>query len=194
MEIFEGIRQIAATADPEAMRTSEITNSPGDFERRYFGIPSGGGRMETTLESPGLSYDFVSAMATGSNTLGYFTYRSTSEDPVNLLGNGENVLRLEFSDLVLLQSISIRIDIGSETGSDSLQVYLPEGTRDHAFLDIPLSEFQGVDFTRVETVGLMGARFASGTSFVLDSITTVPEPSFLPLAALGGLGMLRRRR
>ncbi len=193
VETFGGI-QIAATGDPEAAISSQINNNAGDFERRYFGISHGGGRMETTAEGNGLHYSFESWMATGSNTLGYFTYRSDSEDPVDLMGNGENVLRLTFSDLTLLQTISFQINIYSATGSDSLQVYLAEGTRGTAVLDIPFSEFEGVDFSRIEGVGMSGGRFSSGTSFVLDSITTVPEPSLASLAVLGGLGMLRRRR
>ena len=193
VETFGGI-QIAATAAPGYLSSSQINNNPGNFERRYFGIPYGGGRMETTAGGAGLSYSFESWMAPGLNTLGYFSYRSNSEDPVNLIGNGENVLRLTFSDLTLLQTISFQINISSATGGDSLQVYLAEGTRDTAVLDIPFLKFEGVDFSRIEGVALSGGRFSPGTSFVLESVTTVPEPSFLPLAALGGLGFLRRRR
>lgn len=194
VESFDGPGQIAATGDPLASSTSQITNNPGDFENRRFGIPFGGGRMETTLGSSGLSYSYLNSMATGLNKLGYFEYESGSGDLIDLMGSGESVLRFTFSDLVLSQQISFQINVWSATRGDSVQVWIPAGTQSEAFLDVPFSRFEGVDFSQVDRIRISGGRFSSGTSFVLDSVTTVPESSVLSIAVLGCLAAFRRRR
>lgn len=150
--------------------------------------------METTLGNGGLNYSFVTAMAPGTNKLGYLRYDSSSDDPINLTGSGESILRLEFSDLVLPKEISLQINLWSGSRSNSVQVWIPAGTRAEDSLQIPLSRFGALDFSQVDQIRISGGRFVSGTSFVLDSITTVPEPATLGLAMLGGLGLLRRRR
>lgn len=193
IDAFSGISQIAATGDPLVSPTSSISNNPGGFEDRQFTIEFGGGRMETTLGASGLNYSFVTEMAPSGNRLGYMTYDASSEDPINLMGNGESILRLEFSDLVIPREITLQINMWSGNGNYA-QVRLPEGERAEAHIDIPFSQFAGVDFSEIDQIRISGSRFSSGTSFVLKSITTVPEPMTLGLAGLGGLGFLRRRR
>ena len=96
--------------------------------------------------------------------------------------------------LRLKARLSFQINVSSRTGSDSLQVSLLEGAQQGYDFEVLFSSFDGVDFTGVTPVALSGGRFVSGTTFVLNSATTVPEPQILGLLSLASLVASRRRR
>jgi hypothetical protein len=193
VDLFAGGAQVAATGNPLFQSKSEIFGSPGDFEKRYISIPFGGGHMEVAGEAPGLSFDFLSSMATGANTLGYLFLHSESADPVSLIGDGEEVVRISFSQLSLPAPIQFQLNFFSAGESGFLSIRLPAGNRENADIYVPMSKFGDVDFSAIKSMTLQGGRFESGTSFVVDSITTVPETSLPLLSIAGGLVLVSRR-
>jgi hypothetical protein len=109
----------------------------------------------------------------------------------------DNTLKLTASSggLFSLQSLDFGLfDLQDTTPSPSLRI---EGLlADSSLLSQTLGLGALANFGFTNWTGLQEVRFSGTANFVLDNVSTVPEPASLALVALGiaGVGMSRRRR
>lgn len=140
-------------------------------------------------DNPALDHTRLSCLPSGAWEVSYQT-----SSPVNLLGDGATTLRLEIA------SIAIRrpsLFFQSEGGARGfyLPIDRPFEATGPLTVDIPFTSFEGVDFGSVTEFRIRALRSAPETHFILDSITTVPEPSFPILSSLSlSLLAFSRRR
>ena len=125
-----------------------------------------------------------------SNSAGYFDLFWTFDTPTNLLGANNSAFLINILDIGLMgpASVSFSVNQVSYRGSSS-----PIRTTTGPLL-FSFEDFDEVDFSAVESIGLSTSRQGTGASLTLGSMSVVPEPSVAGLFGLAALFLLRRRR
>ncbi|MBB5349828.1 hypothetical protein HNR46_000049 [Haloferula luteola] len=178
----------------------------GDFEaeRRFMLTYGRTQTLETTSEGL-LEYriDHPDPEVSG-NTRGYFNVSYQFDTAVDLLADGATAFMLQFASGTVTANTGIAfpftIEVGDQRGRTaqrSLSVVPLFWESEGAFsVEIPFSFFTSwIDLSQVSSLDLDGYRITPGASFQLDSITTVPEPSWAWVSVLtfGSLAWQRRR-
>ncbi|HEY1120597.1 MAG TPA: PEP-CTERM sorting domain-containing protein [Haloferula sp.] len=192
IDLFDQRDQAVSTNNLGLPTSSTETISGSQFSSRKMSVTFGGGNFTTSTITGTLSYEAI-IPDSSSNRWGYFSLVYSSADLVNLIGAGENSFRLVFDQINVLSGLPLSFSVAS--GSATRSVSLPGGfSESGSVVDIPFTSFQGVDFSKVSGITLSASRLSPGTSFTLNSITTVPEPGMLTLLSAASLFVFRRRR
>lgn len=163
------------------------------FSARTMRVQYGAQNLTVDTTVGNLFYEVLPDGA-GSNDLGYFEVGYTSPVPVNLLADGATSFEARFALLNFGSTFGpLQISVTSSSGNYTVSEYFTSSS--DSSLRFDFSRFQGVDFSSVTQVSFGGWRIPVGSTLVLDSLQTVPEPS-LPLLSLfpATLLLVRRRR
>jgi hypothetical protein len=188
-------------------------NSPQSVEKTTLGLKSvestavlegnlfpsrrivlGYGTQQATVSDGMLSYEVTAHPSATplSNTHGYLNLEYSSDQPVNLLGRGDTAFVVRFNSFHAEYPYVLNFYVSNfyTLNRDSYPLRLTQSGE----VIIPFSVFGSVDLTAVTFLGVDAARMAVGTSFVISSITTIPEPSGASLLLVSIMGTSRRRR
>ncbi len=191
---IDGPQEVVRTSNGEPRLTTTppvvLSNSP--FTRRILEVSYGAQRLAVDTTLAELSYS-VDDLGLSGNARGYFEVLYTSDTPVNLLAGGATSFALLFESVGEVDWF-IDLRVSGSSGTDEATFRLHDITPGTPLL-IGFDQFPAVDLGEVTSLQLDSSRIPVGTSFVLKSITTVPEPGLLSLFATGfGALLLRRRR
>ena len=191
----ESIQRVMGTEAPR--RDSPYLLESSLFEIRELRLRFGEVTQSILIENGTLSYSMGTTITIPrGNNLGYFNLQYLSLTPVDLLGNGATAFRIKFNFFSSSEVNRLQFFIRSQNSSDTSFAYLSNfhiGSAVPTELTIPFSAFPDIDFTQVEALGINGGRMALGTTFVIASVTTVPEPN-IPILLFGFAATLLFRR
>jgi hypothetical protein len=147
-------------------------------------------RVDTTIGN--LLYEVLPDGA-GGNDRGYFEIIYASSSPTNLLADGATSFEARFALLEFGSSFGpLQISVSSSAGNATVSGYFTSSS--DTSLRFDFSRFSGVNFSAVTQIRFGGWRIPEGSTFVLGSLQTVPEPSIPLLSALSAAIVLGRRR
>lgn len=191
---IDGPQEVVRTSNGEPRLTTAppVALSNSKFTQRFLEVSYGAQRLAVDSTLAELSYS-VDDLGLSGNARGYFELLYTSDTPVDLLEDGATALALLFESIGDEPGWYMRVEASSPEGSYQVAFKHYEATPGTPHL-VEFSDFSGVDLRKVTELRFSADRLSVGTGFVLQSITTVPEPGPLPLFAGGGCAVLLRRR
>lgn len=190
---IDGPQEVVRTSNGEPRLTTAppVALSNSKFTQRFLEVSYGAQRLAVDSTLAELSYS-VDDLGLSGNARGYFELLYTSDTPVDLLAGGASAFSLLFESVGGVDWF-IDLRVTGSSGMDEVGFRLNDITPGTPLL-IGFDQFPGVDLGEVTSLQLDSIRIPVGTGFVLQSITTVPEPGPLPLFAGGGCAVLLRRR
>ena len=171
---------------------SAVALTDSIFDSRGMRTQYGAQNLRVNTTAGTLLYDVVPDGA-GSNDWGYFELIYSSSTPVNLLADGATSFEARFALLEFGSSFGpLQISVKSSAGSAGVSGYFTSSS--DKILQFDFSRFSGVNFSAVTEIRFGGFRIPEGSTLVLDSLQTVPEPSIPLVSALSAAMLLGWRR
>jgi hypothetical protein len=162
------------------------------FSARSMRVQYGAQSLEVNSTAGNLFYEVLPSGA-GSNDRGYFEVIYTSPAPVNLLVDGSTSFEARFASMDFGSTFGpLQISVSSSSGRSTVSGYFTSSS--DSSLRFDFSRFSGVNFSSVTQISFGGWRIPEGSTFVLGSLQTVPEPSVPLLSAIPAAILLGRRR
>ena len=181
--VIGGVRELTLDGTGGGLTT-------GWAETEIFGTATGGS-METWLSEDAES---------GATLELHYGTRAPSGSELNSNWSALEVLRVTFNyvrydDTPIGGFVELYWNVGGlGEGSMPVPFELPYAD-DGMNLDIPLTDFTGVDLTDIDGVRVeFGTSLVAGQNFGVTEIAVIPEPATLLVLAAGALGLLGRRR
>jgi hypothetical protein len=197
IDLFAGTPQTAEKDTPgsSVAAAPPVALSGSLFDQRFLEVSYGVQRLQVTDEGLGFEV-FDPPPGYAGNARGYPLIGYQSAGGADLLADGSTAFRILFESFS--SQFPYVFDFYVLSGGQRQAVPIAgvgEGLSGSTAIDISFGEFDGVDLTAVDELGIDGLRMPVGTAFSIVGIRTVPEPG---PALLGGVsfatGLLLRRR
>ena len=143
-------------------------------------------QVDTSAES----FNFNTRNPATSNGHGYFELFWTFDSPTNLLNANDSAFLISVLELNALGPSEPRLSVNNSQyrGPNELT------TGNTGLLEFAFDDFEGVDFSAIESIRFSASRQPVGSNFVIGSISVIPEPSTAGLLGLAMFALLKRRR
>lgn len=191
----DGPQTAGITAQPTRDNRNAIPLTDSLFESRSLYV--GYNTERASIQNRALTYELPLNPITPDDR-GYFGLNYTSSTPVDLLGDGATAFLVKFEFFEATFPYSLGFYVGDPGLQGSSYKFLirdfSTGLVSSAEAVIPFSYFSKTDLTQVKFLGIDASRMPAGSSFVISSITTVPEPSVALLTSGFAIVCLFHRR